>query len=91
MSDDDDFLNVNKYSSPSQKITIDDDYKGEKEVVSKVDLLKNNEEESYFDIQKEEVIKIEQSSRITKGGVYASFLYFANTLMLNSTHENTNS
>ena len=58
MSDDDDFLNVNKYSSPSQKITIDDDYKGEKEVVSEVDLLKNNEEESYFDIQKEEVIKI---------------------------------
>ena len=52
LSEDDDFLNVNERKSSSQ---IDDDYKSE--VVSEVELLKNNEDESYFDLQKEEVIK----------------------------------
>src|SRR5271154_1524246 len=51
LSEDDDFLNVNEYLSPSQI----DDYKSE--VVSEVELLKNNEDKSYFDLQKEEVIK----------------------------------
>jgi hypothetical protein len=54
-SEDDDFLNVNKYLSPSQKMMIDD-YKNEVVVVSEVELL-NNEDESYFDLQKEDVIK----------------------------------
>lgn len=54
LSDDEDFLNVNEYLS-NQKM-MDDDYKSE-EVVSEVDLLKNNEDESYFNLQKEEVIK----------------------------------
>src|SRR6266480_2751671 len=54
-SEDDDFLNVNKYLSPSQKMMIDD-YKNEVVVVSEVELL-NNENESYFDLQKEDVIK----------------------------------
>src|SRR5256884_8607449 len=54
-SEDDDFLNVNKYLLPSQKMMIDD-YKNEVVVVSEVELL-NNEDESYFDLQKEDVIK----------------------------------
>ena len=54
-SEDDDFLNVNEYLSPSQKMMIDD-YKNEVVVVSEVELL-NNEDESYFDLQKEDVIK----------------------------------
>src|SRR3984957_19491584 len=49
--DDDDFLNVNEYLSPSQI----DDYKSK--VILEVELLKNNEDKSYFDLQKEEVIK----------------------------------
>src|ERR1700722_7675436 len=51
LSEDDDFLNVNERKSSSQI----DDYKSE--VVSEVELLKNNEGKSYFDLQKEKVIK----------------------------------
>ena len=41
-SEDDDFLNVNKYLSPSQKMMIDN-YKNEVVVVSEVKLLNNED------------------------------------------------
>jgi hypothetical protein len=57
-SEDDDFINVKEYLSPSQEPSQEmmiDDYKTEV-VVSEIELL-NNEDESYFDLQKEDVIK----------------------------------
>ena len=51
-SDDDNFLNIDEYSGM-------EDYKREvsEEIVSEVDLLKNNEDETRFNFQKEEAIK----------------------------------